>query len=240
MVVDLSELKSIPFDPSGMREVGDFTALYYTVLYYIMLCYTVLYCCYIIYIMMDSYYYLPFGVQMVLTVHAQRGRPSGKVRMLARLSNVATNDYDFRNSLDQDLLGMDGVSVPGGGASAFQPITAGSHRSAAAGGGGGTVSGGAASQRRGSVGVMSTAGGASVRAGSVSYGKDFEYLLASQAEEAPHELADVAVVFCTLVGIAVIDLRAVHTFAPISPSVNIACGKVIATTPVKLIFVFTL
>ena len=190
--------------------------------------------------MIYSYYYLPFGVQMVLTVQDQRGRPSGKVRMLARLSNVATNDYDFRNSLDQDLLGMDGVSVPGGGASAFQPITAGSHRSAAAGGGGGTVSGGAASQRRGSVGVMSTAGGASVRAGSVSYGKDFEYLLASQAEEAPHELADVAVVFCTLVGIAVIDLRAVHTFAPNSPSVNIACGKVIATTPVKLIFVFTL
>jgi hypothetical protein len=103
--------------------------------------------------------------------------------------------------------------------------TAGAGAGAGAGGGG---------KRRGSNVPMSVTGGQSV-AGSlpgVSYGKDFEYLLQSQVE-ATNELANVAMLNCTLMGVAVIDLRPVHTFSPNSPSVNIACGKVIATTPVR-------
>lgn len=96
------------------------------------------------------------------------------------------------------------------------------------------------SKRRGSNAVSthmnSAGGGASVAGGAsvpgVSYGKDFEYLLQSQVEAA-NELSEVALLQLVLTGIAVIDLRAVHTFAPNSPSVNLACGKVVATTTVS-------
>jgi len=86
------------------------------------------------------------------------------------------------------------------------------------------------SQVGGGGGGASVAGGASVPG--VSYGKDFEYLLQSQVEAA-NELSEVPLLQLVLTGIAVIDLRAVHTFAPNSPSVNLACGKVVATTTVS-------
>lgn len=123
-----------------------------------------------------------------------------------------------------------------------------------AGAAGGTVAGSymgngvplhpsSSSKRRGSNAVTSQignnnggGGGASVAGGAsvpgVSYGKDFEYLLQSQVEAA-NELSEVALLQLVLTGIAVIDLRAVHTFAPNSPSVNLACGKVVATTTVR-------
>ena len=165
---------------------------------------------------------------MVVSVHDERGRAAGKVRMIVKLSNVAINDYDYRNSLDNEQLGMDGVSVPG----------TGGPQSVSYRGGGPDITGGTSSSKKrtnASNAPMSVFGGASV-AGSaqgVSYGKDFEYLLQSQVE-ATNELASVALLRCTLTGIAVIDLRSVHTFKPNSPSVNIACGKVIATTRVRV------
>ena len=94
-------------------------------------------------------------------------------------------------------------------------------------------------KRRGSSAAMSqlnggaSVSGSAVGANGVSYGKDFEYLLQSQVDEA-NELSSVALLQLTLTGIAVIDLRSVHTFAPNSPSVNLACGKVVATTTVRI------
>lgn len=98
---------------------------------------------------------------------------------------------------------------------------------------------GSSVKRRGSNAVMSQVNGGMSVAGSVpgvSYGKDFEYLLQSQVEAA-NELSEVALLQLTLTGIAVIDLRSVHTFAPNSPSVNLACGKVVATTTVRTCFI---
>lgn len=175
------------------------------------------------------------AVQMVLTIQDDRGRAAGKVRMVAKLSNAATDDYEYRHSPEGDNflepLGMDGVSVPGaGGAQGMSYLNAV------------TATGGAGSSKKRGTGPTSTAGGggggagASVAGGGsvagTAYGRDFNYLLQSQVEEA-NELAGVAVLSCTLLGVAVIDLRAVHTFAPNSPMVNIACGKVVATTPVR-------
>jgi hypothetical protein len=180
-----------------------------------------------------TYSAMTLALQMVLAVQDDRGRAAGKVRMIAKLSNAATEDYDYRHNMDSypmDPLGMDGVSVPGAGAAQSM-----SYLNAL------NATGGSGKKRNS---IASVTGGAGAGAGSVlgggasvpgvSYGKDFDYLLQSQVE-ATNELASVALLSCTLLGIAVIDLRAVHTFAPNSPSVNIACGKVVATTPVRFL-----
>lgn len=171
---------------------------------------------------------------MVLSFEDSRGRSSGKVRMIVKLSNAATNDYDQSHSIDAGELGMDGVSVDGSRVPnqyANQSYTNASVKRGGPGGTGGTVGGGAGASIAGAGGISGQISVAGSVPG-VSYGKDFEYLLQSQVE-AVNELANVAVLQMTLSGIAVIDLRAVHTFAPNSPSVNLACGKVVATTPVR-------
>lgn len=173
--------------------------------------------------------FLTIVLQVVLSFEDDKGRATGKVRMIVKLSNAAINEYDL-NNYDVDALGMDGVSVNGGGNSATSAPLYPNY----SGGGGGGAPGSSSAKRRGSGAVMSQMNGAMSVAGSVpgvSYGKDFEYLLQSQVEAA-NELEDVALLHMTLTGIAVIDLRAVHTFAPNSPSVNLACGKVVATTTV--------
>lgn len=90
----------------------------------------------------------------------------------------------------------------------------------------------AMSQLNGGASTSGSAAGTTTNGNGVTYGKDFEYLLQSQVDEA-NELSGVALLQLTLTGIAVIDLRSVHTFAPNSPSVNLACGKVVATTTVS-------
>lgn len=168
---------------------------------------------------------LLYSLQMVLSVQDERGRTAGKVRMIVKLSNAAINDYDYRNSLADEPLGMDGVSVREGAGGAHAFMNPGTGSSKKRDGGGMSVAGAGAGAG------ASVLGGPGGSGKGVAYGKDFDYLLQSQVEEA-NELSSVALLSCTLVGIAVIDLRSVHTFAPNSPCANIACGKVVATTPV--------
>lgn len=173
---------------------------------------------------------------MVLSFEDSRGRASGKVRMVVKLSNAATNEYDATHSVDEaQLLGMDGASVDGGrnlNSYANQSHTGTRGAGAGAGTGASAVGPGSITGVGGISGAISVAGSVP----GVSYGKDFDYLLQSQVE-AVNELANVPVLHMVLSGIAVIDLRAVHTFAPNSPSVNLACGKIVATTPVRVFYV---
>jgi hypothetical protein len=203
-------------------------------------------------------------VQTVLSFEDARKRPVGKVRMIVRLSNAAINDYEMYNGVDDMNLGMDGVSVNGNGNGIGNNVVANntlantrSYVSTGLGGGAGAgagagysimsgrgsnafpnpATGGGGGGRPGSPslqGALSVAG--SERGGGgggVSYGKDFEYLLQSQ-EEAANELANVPVLYVSLTDIAVIDLKSVHRLVPNSPSVNLACGKVVATTSVRV------
>lgn len=159
--------------------------------------------------------------------------------MIAKLSNAATNEYDINHSAEEGddmMMGLDGGSFDGSRMAAGNNnyanqshISASRRGSVAIGvGAGGPAAGGSIAGISGAVSVSGSVPG-------VSYGKDFEYLLQSQVE-AVDELANVAVLHMVLSGIAVIDLRAVHTFAPNSPSVNLACGKIVATTPVSYYF----
>ena len=162
--------------------------------------------------------------------------------MVVKLSNAAINEYDLNNNsyIDNDIgdgLGMGSVSISGrsarfggagagAGAGAGGDLTASTYASNKQRGAGGGAGAGPLYSMNGAMSVSGSVPG-------VSYGKDFEYLLQSQVD-ATNELVNVPVLHLTLTGIAVIDLRSVHTIAPNSPSVNLACGKVVATTNVSV------
>mmetsp|Transcript_13616 Transcript_13616/g.30519 ORF Transcript_13616/g.30519 Transcript_13616/m.30519 type:complete len:187 (+) Transcript_13616:12-572(+) len=101
------------------------------------------------------------------------------------------------------------------------------------GGSGGMGMGGGSVDSMGDMGVVVRAGGGSVKGDGApsavaTYGRDFEYLLSTQDGDRPVP----APMVLTITGLACIDLTAAHNLVPNSPIVNLACGKVVATTKV--------
>ena len=173
----------------------------------------------------------------MLAFEDDRNRAAGKVRMIVKLTNTAINDYDTNNSPDDmDGLGMGGVSV-GGGLNYINNNNNNANQSVVSSRLRNTVAMNNTNTNTGSTMNGAMPAGAAGRGG-VSYGRDFDYLLQSQIEDS-NELTNSPMLYLMLTGVAVVDLRSVHTFAPNSPSVNLACGKVVATTAVRLLFYHT-
>lgn len=193
---------------------------------------------------------------MVLTLRdSNTGSTMGKVRLITKLSNAATSEYDLKDALmdeddavDEKLFGnnnhnnskYDDLDTPvnknktysggDGGSRPTSPSTRNNNNS-----GGGLFGFGIGSSNNNSVAGYVEGGGSTTSGMQASTLKvNTDYLLQSQASIALEKL-NCPKVMLLITAIGAIDIAPAHSFAANSPFVNVACGKVVASTPVNTI-----